>query len=1224
MITQMKAQEEEGAIKSDRKSPAGLQANGPAVSRWRAGFRDEGLSLPHEGRIREPPPHLPGAQLLPTGPRTKVFLSAQASDLQSYEEAKDVEGRRLSSTRTVLGIDLVQETEYQLDLRMLRKVFLELELIMESKGDGRQAEDQGSRIGLGETAILLLIFSQKKQIQSQLYCRGLLTGRGRAPWEAGNPRLGRGLAIVRVGSRLAGVRLEGDAFGGGWGEGGAQSALTGVAAFYLGCALKPSVDGGETLSCVRKGLQVHGEERAKTLRPRGAARLCAAALPSRQYSSEEISGAQERLSTGLPWASSTCTPVLSSLVLMTLTKSPRSKGWRRIGVSGQKDQETGLKVLGSQRPLPACDEGWSRRLHGLSRPHVLWWTSAQHCSERRPLPSPQSWLTALCSLMVDLGALAWRGKGPAGSGTLSPVRWFLSCFSVTNALAQTSKPVPPVTGRISQALGPASAAGLCASPESLWPTTVLTMAAYDTRTLMVSEDREATDQIWWDFIPKEYPWQVMLPPPPPQELQGQGGPGTLPSMPRLVIVQISWLGEEARPSRPAPPSGKIRISASDHRASLSILPPARAAGRGEEGTNKPVRRGGQGWAAVERGAGAWPLVECLPRCVASPHAGLALPGTQTRFSQEPADQTVVAGQRAVLPCVLLNYSGIVQWTKDGLALGMGQGLKAWPRYRVVGSADAGQYNLEITDAELSDDASYECQATEAALRSRRAKLTVLIPPEDTRIDGGPVILLQAGTPHNLTCRAFNAKPAATIIWFRDGTQQEGAVASTELLKDGKRETTISQLLINPTDLDIGHPPTVTLSIEPQTVQEGERVVFTCQATANPEILGYRWAKGGFVIEDAHESRYQTNVDYSFFTEPVSCEVHNKVGSTNVSTLVNVHFAPRIVVDPKPTTTDIGSDVTLTCVWVGNPPLTLTWTKKDSNMVLSNSNQLLLKSVTQADAGTYTCRAIVPRVGVAEREVPLYVNGPPIISSEAVQYAVRGDGGKVECFIGSTPPPDRIAWAWKENFLEVGTLERYTVERTNSGSGVLSTLTINNVMEADFQTHYNCTAWNSFGPGTAIIQLEEREVLPVGIIAGATIGAGILLTFFFIALVFFLYRRRKGSRKDVTLRKLDIKVETVNREPLTMHSDREDDTASVSTATRVMKAIYSFNPHPFPAAAGYPTYRLGYPQAPPSGLERTAYEPYDPIGKYATATRFSYSSQHADYGQRFQQRMQTHV
>uniref|UniRef100_A0A8C6YPP6 Kirre like nephrin family adhesion molecule 1 n=1 Tax=Nothoprocta perdicaria TaxID=30464 RepID=A0A8C6YPP6_NOTPE len=574
---------------------------------------------------------------------------------------------------------------------------------------------------------------------------------------------------------------------------------------------------------------------------------------------------------------------------------------------------------------------------------------------------------------------------------------------------------------------------------------------------------------------------------------------------------------------------------------------------------------------------------------------------------------------------------------------MGQGLKAWPRYRVVGTAAWGQHNLEISGAELSDDAAYECQATEAALRSRRAKLTVL------------------------------------------------------------------------------NPPTVTLSIQPQTVQEGERVVFTCAATANPEIKGYRWAKGGVVIEEAKENRYETQVDYSFFTEPVSCEVHNAVGSTNVSTLVDVHFAPRIVVDPKPTTTDVGSDVTLTCAWAGNPPLTLTWTKKESNMVLSNSNQLYLKSVTQADAGQYVCKAIVPRIGVGEREVTLFVNGPPIISSEAVQYAARGDRGKVECFIGSTPPPDRIAWAWKENILEAGTLERYTVERSNTGAGVLSTLTINNVMDADFQTRYNCTAWNSFGPGTAIIQLDEREGLPVGIIAGGTIGASVLLVAFLAALACVLYRRRKGSRKDVTLRKLDIQVETVNREPLALHAEREDDAGSVSTATRVMKAIYSsfkddvelkqdlrcdtldtreeyelkdptngyYNvraheerpasrsvlygdyrgggggggryearppsrlshasgyaqlstygrggaeygaeaaPEPLPYEGGYGgghlgygSYRLGYGAA----LERPPYEAYEAMGKVGGAGRFSYASQHSDYGQRFQQqqRMQTHV
>lgn len=50
---------------------------------------------------------------------------------------------------------------------------------------------------------------------------------------------------------------------------------------------------------------------------------------------------------------------------------------------------------------------------------------------------------------------------------------------------------------------------------------------------------------------------------------------------------------------------------------------------------------------------------------------------------------------------------------------------AWPRYQVLREQELGQYNLEILSAELSDDSLYECQAPDAALRSRRAKLTVL-------------------------------------------------------------------------------------------------------------------------------------------------------------------------------------------------------------------------------------------------------------------------------------------------------------------------------------------------------------------------------------------------------------------------------------------------------------------------------------------------------------------
>uniref|UniRef100_A0A8C1F1Q4 Kin of IRRE-like protein 1 n=2 Tax=Cyprinus carpio TaxID=7962 RepID=A0A8C1F1Q4_CYPCA len=557
-----------------------------------------------------------------------------------------------------------------------------------------------------------------------------------------------------------------------------------------------------------------------------------------------------------------------------------------------------------------------------------------------------------------------------------------------------------------------------------------------------------------------------------------------------------------------------------------------------------------------------------------------------RFSQEPADQSVVLGQRVVLSCVVFNYSGIVQWTKDGLALGIGEDLRAWPRYRVLRLVDVGQYNLEISAAELSDDSLYECQATEAALRSRRAKLTVLIPPDEPVIEGAPEILLTAGVPYNMSCVSRGAKPASVIEWQKDGLPIEGAVSTTEVLPDRKRVTTRSYLPISPVDTDTGknftcvatnlavpmgkratitlnvhHPPVVTLSIEPRSVLAGERVTFTCQATANPPVMGYKWAKGGVVIQGARESVFVTKADHSFFTEPVSCQVFNAVGSTNVSILVDVHFGPILVVEPKPVTVDLDSDVTLNCKWAGNPPLTLTWTKKGSSMVLSNNNQLYLKSVSQADAGQYVCKAIVPRIGVGETEVTLTVNGPPIISSEAVQYAVRGERGEVKCYIASTPPPDKIVWAWKENVWEKekGTLsERYTVEQsklTTQGGAVLSTLTINNVMESDFQSTYNCTAWNSFGPGTMIITLEETEVVPVGIIAGGTVGCSILLILCLLALVLVLYRQRKGSRRGVTLGKPDIKVETINKETHSL----EEDSGSVSTATRMFLPSVTLSP-----------------------------------------------------------------
>ncbi|XP_078511521.1 kin of IRRE-like protein 2 [Lissotriton helveticus] len=556
--------------------------------------------------------------------------------------------------------------------------------------------------------------------------------------------------------------------------------------------------------------------------------------------------------------------------------------------------------------------------------------------------------------------------------------------------------------------------------------------------------------------------------------------------------------------------------------------------------------------------------------VSTPLAWMALAsllgiGHTAHFSQQPMDQVIIAGQSATLACVVVGYRGMVQWTKDGLALGGERDLPGWSRYSIVGDPASGEHNLRVDGAELADDAVYECQATQAALRSHRAKLTVLIPPEDPEIEEGPILKLKANMPYNLTCRALGAKPAAEITWYRDGELQENAMYSKSLMDDGRRESSVSMLLITPTHRDMGrtyschvsnpanpvgkrvsatlnvqYPPTVTLSAAPQTVLEGAKVSFLCTATSNPEVTGYRWAKGGVPISEANGDSYEVIVDHTFFTEPISCEVSNAVGSTNVSTLVDVHFGPRLIADPRPLTVDIGANAVFTCNWVGNPPLTLAWTKKGSNVVLSNGNTLQLKAVTQEDAGAYVCKAIVPRIGVAEKEVPLLVNGPPIVSADSVHQAAVGSRARMECLVASTPAPERIVWAWGDFSLDSGSRDRFAVSRELSEGVVRSSLVIEGTHEEDFHIPYNCTAWNQFGSHSAIVTLKKQDVLPLMIIA-ASVASGVAMLLFFIIVISFCCRRPKKATRATKISKTDIHVQiTTSDESPCRPSDTDDE------------------------------------------------------------------------------------
>lgn len=162
-----------------------------------------------------------------------------------------------------------------------------------------------------------------------------------------------------------------------------------------------------------------------------------------------------------------------------------------------------------------------------------------------------------------------------------------------------------------------------------------------------------------------------------------------------------------------------------------------------------------------------------------------------RLRRLAAARGVCAGRCHSLSSAGENHLSTVPWlkpppsstTRAGKEQGAGVALRRWPGGQrlppgIAGTVWGRQHPATGGRAGGGTPLGVGALATSAGRPLRDCRAHSAVPPEDTRIDGGPVILLQAGTPHNLTCRAFNAKPAATIIWFRDGTQQEGAVAST--------------------------------------------------------------------------------------------------------------------------------------------------------------------------------------------------------------------------------------------------------------------------------------------------------------------------------------------------------------------------------------------------------------------------------------------------------------
>lgn len=116
---------------------------------------------------------------------------------------------------------------------------------------------------------------------------------------------------------------------------------------------------------------------------------------------------------------------------------------------------------------------------------------------------------------------------------------------------------------------------------------------------------------------------------------------------------------------------------------------------------------------------------------------------------------------------------------------------------------------------------------------------------ETAVSLLPLVPDDRDSGRTYTCRVLNpAAPAGRQTSITINVQRKCPVKSYRLILEDK--TTNKQkchaLHSRPCvtwSWYFVDPPSVTLSVQPQTVMEGAKVLFICSASASPEITGYR-------------------------------------------------------------------------------------------------------------------------------------------------------------------------------------------------------------------------------------------------------------------------------------------------------------------------------------------------------------------------------------------------
>lgn len=245
---------------------------------------------------------------------------------------------------------------------------------------------------------------------------------------------------------------------------------------------------------------------------------------------------------------------------------------------------------------------------------------------------------------------------------------------------------------------------------------------------------------------------------------------------------------------------------------------------------------------------------------------------------EPEGRDVVEGESLRLSCnfnpALASRNLLYFWfrtNRHGKENAAISGSALDPHYSVEYNPAEGRYALLISRAQYDkDNGHYECKLKEsgsgADVHNAAYDVTVLIAPGEPRITPSSPTALE-GEPLALTCASEGGSPDPDVEWFRGDERLPSA-----LTRGGARD----------------RPTAAVLTLTPGREDDGAE--FRCRITNRAMPQG-----------SAYEAR----------------------------TTIRVHYAPKITVGPhNPLNVMVGTDATLTCSVLANPPVrSVRWMKR---------------------------------------------------------------------------------------------------------------------------------------------------------------------------------------------------------------------------------------------------------------------------------------------------------